>query len=72
MYVISPLIRDWDDKGQDCIFVELPTSDIVVSLNIEIYKNRTWSIKTKLVFLLTTLNLFSAPNFGILFIIIVL
>ena len=72
MYVISPLIWDWDDKGQDCIFVELPTSDIVVSLKIEIHKNRTWSIKTKLVFLLTTLNLFSATNFGILFIIIVL
>ena len=27
----SPLIRDWDDKGEDCVFVEIPNNAISVS-----------------------------------------
>ena len=45
----SPLIRDWDDKGEDCVFVEIPNNAISVSWPIETHKNRTWNIQTKLV-----------------------
>ena len=36
-----PLICDWDNKGEDCVFVKLPTYAISVSLTIELHKNNT-------------------------------
>ena len=44
----APCIWDWNKKGQDFFFVP-PTCTIFISLIIEIHKNRTWSMKTKLV-----------------------
>ena len=32
------LIRYWDGKGEDCVFIKLPTYPISVSLTIEIHK----------------------------------
>ena len=65
------LIRDWDNKGYDYIFVELSTYIISVSLTIEVHKNNL-KYKSKTSLLARYSNLFLAPNFGILFIIIVL
>ena len=42
-------IQDWDYEGQDYVFVKLPTYNIFISLILEIHKNKTWSMKTKLV-----------------------
>ena len=68
----SPLFRIGMTRVK-IVFVEFLTYAIFIYLTIGIHKNRTWSIKTKLVSLLAHYsNSFSAPNFGILFIIIVL
>ena len=36
---VSPFTRDWDNKGSDCVFVELPTHAISVSLTTETNKS---------------------------------
>ena len=54
------------------VFVELLSYTMSISLAIEIHKNKSWNIKIKLFCLLTIPIYFSAPNFGILFLIIVL
>ena len=38
--ILSPYLY-WDNKGEDCVFVKLPTYAISVSLTIELHKNNT-------------------------------